>query len=107
MKSVLKFLSFTALMGIVLTSLMAVSAQPKSWVAMADNHMSSWKWPDTTKPAPPHHAPKAINDSTPILSARDLQELVNLLQDYPARYTNPITNWLQTRYLARKTELGY
>ena len=87
-----RILSFTALMGIVLVISLCVSAQSKS---------------DTVHINIKPHSAKALTDSTPILQARDLQELINILQDYPARYTNPITQWLQQRYYARKTELGY
>ena len=86
-----RILSLSALMGIVLMLSLAVSAQTKI---------------DSVKPAIRHSA-KPLTDSTPVLQARDLQELINILQDYPARYTNPITQWLQQRYYARKTELGY
>ena len=44
------------------------------------------------------------NDSTPMLTAKDLQELVNLIQEYPAKYANPITQWLQQRYQLRAQE---
>jgi hypothetical protein len=44
------------------------------------------------------------NDSTPMLTAKDLQELVNLIQEYPAKYANPITQWLQARYQLRAQE---
>lgn len=43
----------------------------------------------------------AYNDSTGIIQARDLQELINLIQDYPAKYANPITSWLQERFQLR------
>ena len=48
--------------------------------------------------------PKQATDSTPLLTFKDLQELANLLQDYPAKYANPITNWLQQRFAQRAQE---
>jgi hypothetical protein len=58
---------------------------------------------DTTKPkivAPLRQA----NDSTPLLTYKDFQELANLIQDYPARYVSPIIQWLQARYQLRAQE---
>ena len=70
-----------------------------TWVNFATANAQS----DTTKPkvvAPLRQA----NDSTPMLTAKDLQELVNLIQEYPAKYANPITQWLQARYQLRAQE---
>jgi hypothetical protein len=66
---------------------------------------------DTTKPKMANHDSDAkftapvVTDSTAVLQGRDLQELVNLIQDYPAKYANPITQWLQQRYQLRLGEL--
>jgi hypothetical protein len=56
--------------------------------------------PAVSAPIPIHQA----NDSTPLLTYKDFQELANLIQDYPARYVNPITQWLQQRYQLRAQE---
>jgi hypothetical protein len=44
------------------------------------------------------------NDSTPLLTYKDFQELANLIQEYPAKYANPITQWLQARFQLRAQE---
>jgi hypothetical protein len=59
---------------------------------------------DTTKPAAVAPAIRQANDSTPLLTYKDFQELANLLQELPAKYANPITNWLQQRYQLRAQE---
>ena len=61
---------------------------------------------DTTKghPESANQVFRQPNDSTPMLTAKDLQELVNLIQEYPAKYANPITQWLQARYQLRAQE---
>ena len=71
-----------------------------TWVNFATADAQS---KDTTK-SKAVSAP-AISDSTAVLQGRDLQELVNLIQDYPAKYANPITQWLQQRYQLRLGEL--
>lgn len=49
-------------------------------------------------------ATPAVTDSTPIIQLRDLQELNTLIQDYPAKYANPITQWLQERFQLRLSQ---
>jgi hypothetical protein len=58
---------------------------------------------DTTKSVPVA-AFRQANDSTPLLTYKDFQELVTLLGDVPAKYANPITQWLQQRYQLRAQE---
>jgi len=50
------------------------------------------------------HLGPALTDSTPVLQLRDIQELANMIQDYPAKYANPITNWLSERFQLRAKE---
>jgi hypothetical protein len=70
-----------------------------TWVNFATANAQS----DTTKPkvvAPLRQA----NDSTPLLTYKDFQEFNALIQELPAKYANPITNWLQQRYQLRAQE---
>ena len=75
------------LLSIVLFSCQSVEAQSK-------------KAKDSAQVAPPRQA----NDSTPLLTYKDFQELANLIQEYPAKYANPITQWLNARYQQRAQE---
>jgi len=58
---------------------------------------------DTTKPAMAASIHQA-NDSTPLLTYKNFQELENMIQEIPAKYANPITNWLQQRFQLRAQE---
>jgi hypothetical protein len=59
---------------------------------------------DTTKPAAVTSLRQA-NDSTGLLTFKDFIDLnTTILQELPAKYANPITQWLQQRYQLRATE---
>jgi hypothetical protein len=59
------------------------------------------------KPKVDTTAPSIIQptDSTMLLTYKDFQELSQaILGDVPAKYANPITNWLQQRFQQRAQE---
>jgi hypothetical protein len=79
-------LSAAIFLSIVLFSCQSVEAQSKK---VRDTAMQ---------------APRVANDSTALLTYKDFQELNTFLQDFPAKYANPITQWLQARYQQRAQE---